>query len=289
MSPRRRSIAAIRSAPRAAPARLGSGTSASKPGTPSCVALSGSVVCTTSKNSSLSWASCAASAPSQGNLPVTSGGTGYGQPVRPGGEQAPQLLPGPHPLAQPADAQVLVGGVQVLVGGREREEQRLDPERLLEQLRRRERAGDAGQQHRLAGVDRRQRGGGGPDGRVARRDGVRGHPRLVRACTSARTPGAASAPTWAMMASITRSGSWPGTRRQDTCATAACGITVYLPPPDTPLISSVGRSQRRSSVLYPASPCASRQPQLAAGTRASSKGTAASSRRRSPVSAGMPS
>ena len=60
MSPSRRSIAAIRAAPRAAPARLGSGTCASKPGTPSWVALNGSVECTTSKNSPPSRASRAA-------------------------------------------------------------------------------------------------------------------------------------------------------------------------------------------------------------------------------------
>src|ERR1700728_4277028 len=97
---------------------------------------------------------------------VTSGTGRWSQPVRPGGQQPPQLLPGPHALAQPADPQVLVGGVQLLVGGREREEQRLDPEYLLEERGRRERAGDAGLEDLLARVHLLERGRGRPDGRV---------------------------------------------------------------------------------------------------------------------------
>src|SRR6202034_1058054 len=136
------SIAAIRCALRAAPSRLGSGTSASKPGTPSCVAASGSVECTTSKNSSLSRASradaCPAAAspapgPPGGGLcgrsvifPAIFSGNNGAKPVSPRGEQAPQVLPGTHPLPQPANAHELVRGVQLLIGGREREEQRLD-------------------------------------------------------------------------------------------------------------------------------------------------------------------
>ena len=69
--------------------------------------------------------------------------------------------------------------------------------------------------------------------------------------------------TCAVIAAMTAPGSWPGTRRQDTCATAACGITVYLPPPEIPLTSSVGRSQSRSSVLYPVSPWPSARPSAA--------------------------
>jgi hypothetical protein len=101
------------------------------------------------------------------------------EPVRPGGQQPPELLPGPHPLAQAADAHELVGRVQLLVGGREREEQGLDPEHPLEQGGGRERAGDAGLEHLLARVDRLQRGGGRPDGRVAGGDGVGRHPGRV--------------------------------------------------------------------------------------------------------------
>jgi hypothetical protein len=38
------------------------------------------------------------------------------EPVRAVGQQPPQLLPGPHPLAQPADAEELVRRVQPLHG-----------------------------------------------------------------------------------------------------------------------------------------------------------------------------
>ena len=97
------------------------------------------------------------------------------------GQQPPELLPGPHSLAQPADAQVLVGRVQLLVRGREREEQRLGPEHPLEQRGGGQGAADPGQQHLLARIDLLERGGGRPDGRVVGGDGVGGHPGLVRA------------------------------------------------------------------------------------------------------------
>jgi hypothetical protein len=71
--------------------------------------------------------------------------------------------------------------VQLLIGGREREEQRLDPEHLLEQRRGRKRARHHSLQHPLAGVHRLQRRRRRADGGMARRDSVGGHPRLVGA------------------------------------------------------------------------------------------------------------
>src|SRR5580693_7322007 len=96
-----------------------------------------------------------------------------------GGEQPPQRLPGPHALAQPADAQEFVGCVQLLVGGREGEKQRLAAEDPLEQVRRRQCAADAGQQYLLARVHRGERSGRRPDGRMIGGDGVGGDARVV--------------------------------------------------------------------------------------------------------------
>ena len=51
-------------------------------------------------------------------------------------EQTPKLGPGPHPLAEPAEPEELVGRVELLVGGREGEKQRLQAQDVLEERRR---------------------------------------------------------------------------------------------------------------------------------------------------------
>ena len=203
-------------------------------------------------------------------------------------QQPPECFPGAHALAQPGHAQELVRRVQVLVSGGEREEQGLDPELALEQGGGRQRPGDVGLQHAAARVDPLQRGGGGPDRGVARPGWCRPATRAGSGRTVTVTPALRLRRDVRGDRGGTASGSWPGTSRHDTWPIARCGITVYLPPPEMPLTSSVGRSQRRSSMEYPASPGPRGGP-ARAGSPFRRMARSAISARRSAVSAGMPS
>ena len=91
------------------------------------------------------------------------------------GEEAPELRPGGHPLFEPVEAEELVRRVELLVGRREREEQRLHAQRLLEDDGSGQRPADPDEQRLRGRVDGLQRPHCGEHRGMVGADRVGGH------------------------------------------------------------------------------------------------------------------
>ena len=172
------------------------------------------------------------------------------------GHRDQQRVPGPHALVDAAQAEELVGGVQLLVGRGEREEQRLRPDDLLEQGGGGERAGDDRQQDFLVGVDRAQGLGGGGDRRVGGVDAIGGHRSPVLLDGDAHAPGLETARRGGgpRRAPAAGPGRRPGGRRRTPgrCAGSRCSgrrLSPRSPPGSgapTAVAGSSTRARRRS-------------------------------------------
>ena len=149
-------------------------------------------------------------------------------PLRP--QQLPIADPGLEPVVEALEAEELVGSVVILIGGREREEDRFGADGVAEDEPDGDRRPHANPERALA-IDLRQHPLRQCQPRMVVGNGIGARAVIARRHLQASRPGGQCSRRCFEIAATTASGSWSGTRRQVILAMAWLGMTVLVPGP----------------------------------------------------------